>query len=93
MTTGISAAPIGITVNTVVPGVFDTEAPMEWHMGEGRTYPVQNRGTAKERAAKIPVGRMGDPQEVADLCAYLASPKSAFITGQSIHINGGAMTS
>jgi acetoacetyl-CoA reductase len=38
---------------------------------------------------QIPVGRLGKPEEVAGLCAYLASDEAAFITGANISINGG----
>ena len=72
--------PHGILVNHIVPGAFDTT----------RTDGQQASGTSGERAAGIPVGRLGLPEEVAKTCAFLASEDAGFITGQTIHENGGA---
>ncbi|MBL1234914.1 MAG: SDR family oxidoreductase, partial [Rhodobiaceae bacterium] len=38
---------------------------------------------------RIPAGRMGTPEEIAAACLYLAAPESAYVTGQTIHVNGG----
>ena len=43
----------------------------------------------KALAQKIPLGRVGEPEEVADLIAFLVSPEAGYITGQAIHISGG----
>ena len=43
-----------------------------------------------ERRAKVPAGRLGDPAEAGDLCAYLCSTRAGFITGQNVLIDGGA---
>jgi 3-oxoacyl-[acyl-carrier protein] reductase len=43
----------------------------------------------KQRIAKIPMGRMGEPKELGDVVAFLASPLASYITGQSIAIDGG----
>ncbi len=67
-----------ITVNAVAPGFIRTD--MTDQLGE------------KERAAiddRIPAGRMGTPQEIAGVVAFLASADAAYITGQVIHVNGG----
>lgn len=70
--------PSGICVNCVAPGVIDTD--MNGHLDE----------TARaELADETPLGRMGTPQEAADVIAFLASEKAAFITGQVISPNGG----
>ena len=76
------AAPFGITVNSVCPGLIDTEMV---------------RSTISEDRAKFytdsfPISRMGDPTEVAELVAFLASDKAAYITGASLDINGGDLT-
>ena len=65
----------GVTVNAVAPGLIDTE------MLEG--VPVD------QVLPRIPANRLGTPAEVADLVAFLASPRAAYITGQVIGINGG----
>jgi len=70
--------PWGITVNAVAPGFIDTE--MTQNLSEKvKTMFLQS----------IPLGRMGTPEEVADLVAFLVSEQSRYITGQVIHINGG----
>jgi acetoacetyl-CoA reductase len=69
----------GITVNTVSPGYLRTEAV--------RRMPQQALKT--EILPQIPVGRLGEPGEVAGLVAYLSSDEAAFVTGNDIAINGG----
>jgi len=71
----------GILVNHIVPGAFDTTQDV------GRdAHPVA------DRVAGIPLGRLGMPGEIAKVCAFLASEDASFITGQTIHVNGGAFT-
>jgi acetoacetyl-CoA reductase len=69
----------GITVNTVSPGYLRTEAV--------RRMPQQALKT--EILPQIPVGRLGEPGEVAGLVAYLSSDEAAFVTGNDIAVNGG----
>lgn len=79
-------ASLGITVNTVVPGVFDTERTSTWDLGEGRSIPAPPREGSRRLSA---IGREGNPLELASAVAYLVSDKASFINGQSVHINGG----
>jgi 3-oxoacyl-[acyl-carrier protein] reductase len=68
----------GITVNCVVPGMIDTKR------GETST------ATPAHHAQHMPpIGRRGKPEEIAALVRFLASPQAHYITGQSIHANGG----
>jgi 3-oxoacyl-[acyl-carrier protein] reductase len=68
-----------IRVNVVSPGIIDTRRDHpEWYQGR-----VPN-------AAGIPLGRQGKPEEIAATCLFLVSDDSGFITGQTIHVNGGA---
>lgn len=69
----------GVTVNTISPGYIGTKMVMAIPKDvlEGKILP------------QIPVGRLGKPEEVAGLVAYLASEEAAFVTGANIAINGG----
>jgi NAD(P)-dependent dehydrogenase (short-subunit alcohol dehydrogenase family) len=72
-------APHNIRVNVVSPGIIDTRrANPEWYQGR-----VQS-------AAGIPLGRQGMPDEIAETGLFLVSDDSGFITGQTIHVNGGS---
>ena len=68
----------GITVNCVAPGFIDTD------MTRGLT-PVQSDAVL----AQIPVGRLGQADEIAAVVAFLASPAAGYITGATVHVNGG----
>lgn len=68
----------GITVNTVAPGFIDTDMTREL-----------NEGQREQMLAQIPLGRLGEPAEIAGVVAFLASDAGAYITGETIHVNGG----
>ncbi len=68
----------GVTVNTVSPGYIATEMVM--------AVPEDIRNKI---IAQIPVGRLGEPEEIAQIVAFLASGPAAFVTGADISINGG----
>jgi 3-oxoacyl-[acyl-carrier protein] reductase len=72
-------APHGITVNSVAPGPIDTD------MARLGIAPERLRGYV----SRTPVGRMGRPEEVAELISFLSSDRASYITGQVISINGG----
>ena len=70
----------GITVNAVAPGFIDTQMTA-----------VLKEDIKEEIAKKIPLKRMGTPQDVANVVKFLASSDSSYITGQVIHIDGGML--
>jgi 3-oxoacyl-[acyl-carrier protein] reductase len=72
-------APRRIRVNTVSPGMIATKFHDTFTKPEVR----------QKVASMTPLGREGTPEEVADLAAYLSSPRSSFINGETIEINGG----
>jgi acetoacetyl-CoA reductase len=79
MALALEMARHGVTVNTVSPGYLRTKMT-------GQVPPdiMENK-----ILPQIPVGRLGEPDEVAALVAYLASGEAAFVTGANIAINGG----
>ena len=68
----------GITVNSVAPGMIDTDMTRE--------LPEAQRATL---LASIPLGRLGQPEEIAAVVTFLASDAAAYVTGETIHVNGG----
>ena len=68
----------GITVNTVSPGFIETDMTKALN-DEQRTATLAN----------VPAGRLGDPKEIAATVVFLASEGAAYITGETIHVNGG----
>jgi meso-butanediol dehydrogenase/(S,S)-butanediol dehydrogenase/diacetyl reductase len=78
-----------ITVNAVCPGRVETamweQIDAEWGELEGRA-PGQ---TWREQTAPIPLGRPQRPEDVANLAAFLAGPDAAYMTGQSVAVDGG----
>lgn len=72
------AAARGVTVNCVAPGLVDTE------MTRGLPAPARER-----MVDAIPLGRAGAPEDVAAAVLYLASDEAAWVTGQTLHVNGG----
>ena len=71
-------APMGITTNTVVPGVIETTRPEKWYPGWDYT----------RRAERIPVRRVGRPDDIARTVVFLATGPD-YINGTAIHVNGG----
>jgi glucose 1-dehydrogenase/3-oxoacyl-[acyl-carrier protein] reductase len=72
--------PLGIRVNCVHPGLIDT--PMtEWVMKAPDILPVV--------LAQISLGRAGQPREIGNVVAFLASDEASYVTGQSLHVDGG----
>lgn len=77
----LELAPAGITVNCICPGVSDTAQP-RGHSTEEELY---------ARAARIPLGRIGQPEDIAKAAVFLASDRAGFITGQTLLVNGGGV--
>jgi acetoacetyl-CoA reductase len=75
----LEVAKKGVTVNTISPGYIGTKMVL--------AIPKDVLDT--KIIPQIPIGRLGKPEEVAGLCAYLASDEAAFLTGANIAINGG----
>lgn len=80
----LDLAPSGVRVNAVNPGVVVTNLHRRGGMDEARYAAFLEHSKATH-----PLGRPGNPEEVADLIAFLASPASGWITGETISIDGG----
>lgn len=71
-------AKYGITVNVVAPGFINTDMTKDL-----------NEDHRQHMLQIVPMGRLGEPDEVAHAVAFLASPQASYITGTTIHVNGG----
>lgn len=78
----LALAPNGIRVNCVLPGLADTAQPLG----------AMSRDELIGRGRDIPLGRVGQPEDMAGMVAFLVGADAAYITGQSIAVNGGAMS-
>ena len=72
----LDLAPYGIRVNALVPGSIDTQG--------------MNPETKKERGVTIPIGRVGEPEDMAGPAVFLASEESGWITGETLLVSGGS---
>ncbi len=75
----LELAPHGIRVNAVAPGLVDTAQPRFEH----------DEAALARLAAEIPLGRMGQPADIADTIVFLAGDGARFVTGQTLFVNGG----
>lgn len=78
--------PYGITVNNIPPG-----AVMNTIMSEANKH--RFKMPMEQLTKMIPVGRTGEPEDIADACAWLVSEGSSYVTGQTIGVNGGRVVS
>lgn len=71
----------GITVNVISPGFIETDMT--------NALSIENR---KKLVENIPLGRVGEPKEIAQAVVFLASEQASYITGETLHVNGGMST-
>ena len=74
----ISDPVVNITVNAVAPGFIDTDMTKELTEEQKRSL-----------LSTIPLGRLGDPLEIARVVGFLCSEDASYITGETVHVNGG----
>ena len=91
----LDLAPYGITVNAVCPGPINTDRMSYWERDQ-----AAERGISQEEfrsqivqagAQASPLGRIAEPQDVANMVAFLASEEASFVTGQAYNVNGGLL--
>lgn len=78
----VELAPLGITVNNVAPGAIET--PINAHL-------LNSPDLLRALLGNIPLGRLGTPEDVAGMVAYLAGPDAAYVTGTTMVVDGGLL--
>ena len=91
----LDLAPHRITVNAVCPGSVNTDRLNYWEadqaQAKGLTLEEFRAGIVADAGKSVPLGRIAEPEDVANLVAFLASDEAAFITGQAYNVNGGTL--
>lgn len=90
-TLSTEVAPGGVTVNTLAPGAHETPAIERVIKNNSRIWGIPEEEAKREMEKNIPVGRMGRAEEIGSLAAWLLSPHSGYVTGQTISHDGGAI--
>jgi len=83
-------APVGITVNNVCPGNIATERLLALIEERARRQGIPMERAMELEEARVPMGFLGDPNDVANLVVFLASVKARYITGATIQVDGGS---
>ncbi|GAG90334.1 unnamed protein product, partial [marine sediment metagenome] len=87
----LELAPYKINVNAVCPGVVFTPLWEEQASNHARRRGIDEKQVKEDLIKKIPLGRLGTPEEVANLVLFLASSRSDYMTGQAINLSGGSI--
>ncbi len=79
----------GIRVNCVCPGFVETDMWTAVSRDQGKLLGMTPEEFTRQRAASVPLGRMEKPEDVAHVVAFLAGPRSGYMTGQALSVDGG----
>ncbi len=82
-------APYGITCNNVAPGSYDTDRLKHLHQRNADQQGISFAEARKQAEQKIPLGRLGRPEELANAVVFLASEAGSYVTGQTLTVDGG----
>jgi NAD(P)-dependent dehydrogenase (short-subunit alcohol dehydrogenase family) len=91
-TAGLAAAwaPRGVRVNAINPGATRTDRLDELMAVQARADGVSHEEAVRSAQAAVPLGRLAEPEEIADTVIYLASPRASYVTGAILSVDGGA---
>ena len=89
----LEASPYKVTVNAICPGFIQTDMVEELKAQVAKSSGISGEDMVKAALARVPLGRVLDPDEIASLAVYLGSAESRGMTGQSIHLDGGMVLS
>jgi len=87
-----TVAPSNVTINFVLPGTFDTDRFRSNVEATAKKKNISHDSVFAERIATIPAKRIGQPDELGTMCAFLCSVHAGYITGQNILIDGGTFS-
>ena len=91
----LDLAPYGITVNAVCPGPINTDRMSYWERDQAALQGVSQEEfrsqVVQDSAQATPLGRIAEPEDVANVVAFLAGDGASFITGQAYNVNGGLL--
>jgi 3-oxoacyl-[acyl-carrier protein] reductase len=88
-----SVADAGVTINNLMPGLFDTDRYRSGIAANAKALGVSVEEMAERRRNSVPTKRVGDPAEFGDACAFLCSARAGYITGQNLLLDGGLFNS
>lgn len=88
-TLAIELAPSGITVNAICPGIIETAMKHRERVDGARLRGLTPEDIEREDASQVPLGRTGQPEDVAGVALFLASGLGSYLTGQGINVTGG----
>ena len=89
----LELAPFGITINNILPGYTSTQGLNDVIEQKAEQEQESTQSIITKMINNVPMGRLAQPEEIADLVTFLASERSKYITGQTISIDGGMQKS
>ncbi|MDA1192269.1 MAG: SDR family oxidoreductase [Candidatus Poribacteria bacterium] len=92
-TAATALAPHGITVNSIATGMIYTERIIELSEARAKASGATPEEEVQKMADAIPMGRLGEPSELANVVVFLASEAASYVTGTTIQVDGGAIKS
>ncbi|MEK9896065.1 MAG: SDR family oxidoreductase, partial [Burkholderiaceae bacterium] len=87
----LESAASGVTVNAICPGFVQTDMVENLKQEAAKSTGADPEALVQALLARVPMGRVLQPEEVASLAVYLALPASSGITGQSLLVDGGML--